>query len=80
MTAASFVCLKPETGSHGDMTSPLRYSIAIADRHNARNDLSRRYRIYYQVSTVTVPRLRFFKPGDRLQPVCLMIMSYKIVC
>ena len=27
---------------------------AIADRHNARNDFSRRDRLYYQVSTVTV--------------------------
>ncbi len=49
-----------------------RYAIAIADRHNARNDFSRRDRLYYQVPSVTVP----FRPGDRLQPVCLMIMSY----
>ena len=27
MTAAALVCLEPEIGSHGDVTSPLRYSI-----------------------------------------------------
>ena len=32
-----------------------RYAIAIADRHNAGNDFSRRDRLYYQVSTATVP-------------------------
>ena len=56
-------CKRPRVG---------RYDIAIADRHNGRNDLSMRDRLYYQVSSVTVP----FRPGDRLQPVCLMSMSY----
>ena len=32
-----------------------RYAIEIAVHHNARNDFSRRDRLYYQVSTVTVP-------------------------
>ena len=29
MTAAALVCLEPEIGSHGDVTSPLRYSIGF---------------------------------------------------
>ena len=29
MTAAELVCLEPEIGSHGDLTSPLRYSMVL---------------------------------------------------
>ena len=29
MTAAALVCLEPEIGSHGAVTSPLRYSMAF---------------------------------------------------
>ena len=41
-----------------------KYSIAIADRHNARNDFSRRDRLYYQVSTVTVVCTMTNRPTD----------------
>ena len=30
MTAAALVCLEPEIGSHGDVTSLLRYSIIMS--------------------------------------------------
>ena len=48
-----------------------RYAIAIADRHNARNDFSRRYRLYYQVSTVAVPWLLFIQTRGPLA-ACLL--------
>ena len=33
MTAAALVCLEPEIGSHGDVTSPLRYSVMLPTRY-----------------------------------------------
>ena len=48
-----------------------RYASVIADRHNARNDFSRQDRLYYQVSTVTVPSLMFIQTRG-LFAACLL--------